>query len=146
MPASSYPLDDVLPHRAPMQLISEIVSVDLAAKKLTAAVDVTAAWCENWAAIEFMAQTAAALAGIGDRANGWQGAPRPGFLLGTRRLDLAIDRFEVGRRYLVTAENTFGDEEAASFTCEIKDGEKTVASAILNAYRPADAASFVAEH
>lgn len=119
-----------------MVLIDEVVECDLDASSLTAAVTIKPQWQENWTAIEFMAQTAAALAGAADRAEGYKGPPRPGFLLGTRRLELSIDRFTVGKRYLVTAKNEFRDGGAASFFCEIRDGDAVVASATLNAYRP----------
>lgn len=143
MPASSLPLDEVLPHRPPMVLIDEIVSCDLKAGTLSAAVTVRREWCENWVAIEFMAQTAAALAGTVDRAEGYTGPARPGFLLGTRRLDLDLDRFEVGARYLITATCAFVDAETASFECEITRDGRTVAKATLNAYRPSDVQEFM---
>lgn len=139
MQASSYSLGELIPHRDVMVLIDEVVSCDLAAATLTAAFTAKPQWQENWAAIEFMAQTAAALAGASDRAAGWRGAPRPGFLLGTRKLELFLDRFVVGRRYLATARNSFCADGAASFECEIRDGETLVAKATLTAYRPDDA-------
>ena len=145
MRASSSPLDDVLPHRPPMVLIDEIVSFDSAAGALTAAVTAKREWCENWVAIEFMAQTAAALAGKVDRAEGYAGPARPGFLLGTRRLTLDLDRFNVGERYLITAKCAFSDAETASFECAIRHGDKVVATAALNAYRPQDIRGFMAE-
>lgn len=145
MPVSSSPLDDVLPHRKPMVLIDEIVSFDAAAGSLTAAVTPVPAWCENWVAIEYMAQTAAALAGKVDRLEGYAGPARPGFLLGTRRLDLGLDRFEVGVRYLVTATCAFSDTETASFDCAVTRDGDVVAKATLNAYRPRDIHGFMEE-
>ena len=128
-----------------MVLIDEIVSFDREGESLVAAVTVKREWCESWVAIEFMAQTAAALAGLADRAGGYEGPARPGFLLGSRRLDLRLERFEVGRRYLVTAVCNFSDAEAASFDCTIEDGTEMVAQATLNAYRPDDVKGFMEE-
>lgn len=130
-------LEELIPHRDAMVLIDEIVSCDLAAARLEAAVTIKPQWCENWAAIEFMAQTAAALAGAADRADGWMGPPRPGFLLGTRKLELFIDRFTVGHRYIVSAHNAFFADGAASFECAITDPEtgSVVARATLSAFR-----------
>ena len=145
MPASSYRLEDFLPHRPPMVLIDEIVSFDKGSESLVAAVTAKREWCESWVAIEFMAQTAAALAGIADRESGYEGPARPGFLLGSRKLELNLERFEVGRRYLVKAACNFSDAEAASFDCSIEDGDVTVARATLNAYRPEDVKSFMEE-
>ena len=137
-------VEDLIPHRAPMALIDEVVSVDLAAGTLVAAFSARREWSESWAAVEYMAQTAAALAGAADRAAGHVGAPRPGFLLGTRRMDLALARFEPGRRYTAKATSVFADADSASFECEIMDGDAVVASATLNAFRPPDAAAFLA--
>lgn len=144
MPALSFPpLETLVPHRETMLLIDEVASCDYGKGELVAAFSARRGWCENWAAIEYMAQGAAALAGIADRQEGWQGAPRPGFLLGTRKLELDFERFEPGRRYTVHVQNAFRDADAASFVCEIFDGEKRVAAATLNAYRPPDVGAFL---
>ncbi len=143
MQASSCRLDDLLPHRPPMTLIDEVLSFDPEARTLAAAVVARPAWNESWAAIEFMAQTAAALAGASDRQAGREGPPRPGFLLGTRRLELDLPRFETGRLYVATATCVFEDAESASFECAVSDGGRVVARAVLNAYRPENIETFM---
>lgn len=145
MPASSFPyrLEDLIPHRPPMVLLDEIVSFDESDRSLVAATTAREEWSENWAAIEYMAQAAAALAGVFDRLEDSAAPAKPGFLLGTRKLTLDLPRFEVGKRYLVTVRNEFFDDETASFACEIRDGDAVVASAILNAYRPSDIGAFL---
>ena len=143
MPASSFRLEDILPHRPPMRLIDEVVSFDEAAREAVVAATIRPEWSGNWVAIELMAQAAAALAGIFDRLSGMTGPARAGFLLGTRRLTLDVPRFETGRRYLVSAKAVFCDADAASFECAVRDGEAVVARAILNAYRPADVGEFL---
>ena len=143
MQPSSFPLEEILPHRPPMVLLDEVVSFDESDGSLVAAATIRPEWSENYVAIELMAQASAALAGIYDRLVGGKDPARPGFLLGTRRLSLDIDRFEVGRRYLVTSKNVFRDGDAASFECSVRDGDKTVADAVLNAYRPYDISSFL---
>lgn len=138
-------LADLLPHRPPMVLIDEVVSYAGDEQKLTAAVTVKPGWCENWTAIEFMAQTAAALVGRIDREEHPGETPRPGFLLGSRRLELRLERFAVGARYLVTAQAVFSDGAAASFACEIlSPAGECVARATLNAFRPDSLADFLA--
>jgi len=140
----SYSLAELLPHRPPMVLIDEIVDFDADARALTAAVTVREEWTGNWVAIEYMAQAAAALVGLFDRAEHATCPARPGFLLGTRRLTLELPRFEVGARYLVRVVNEFADAEAAAFVCTIlSPAGETVATANLNAYRPADVAAFL---
>jgi predicted hotdog family 3-hydroxylacyl-ACP dehydratase len=145
------PLDELLPHRPPMVLIDSVESFDAEAKRLTARVTIgenqlffTGDGVPNWVAIEYMAQTAAALVGCHDRYDG--NPARPGLLLGTRRLELKLEKFEVGRTYRIIAENVFGDSDAASFACTIEDDDgKTVATASLNAYRPPDMEQFLKE-
>ena len=145
MPASSFPyrLEDLIPHRPPMVLLDEIVSFDESDRSLVAATTAREEWSENWAAIEYMAQAAAALAGVFDQMENPSSPAKPGFLLGTRKLQLDFTRFEVGRRYFVSVRNEFFDVESASFSCEIRDGEKVIATAILNAYRPASVTEFL---
>lgn len=141
----SYSVADLIPHRLPMALIDEIVDLDIDARKLTAAFTVRGEWTGNWVAIEYMAQTAAALAGAFDRLENADRPARPGFLLGTRRLTLNLPRFECGARYLATASCEFADAEAASFACTIRtEAGEEGASAILNAYRPTDVSAFLA--
>ncbi len=144
MPASSYRLEDVLPHRPPMVLLDEIVSVDEKERSLVARATIRGEWCENWASIELMAQAAAALAGVFDRAAGSTRPARPGFLLGTRRIRMYVPAFEVGKTYEVTAKDVFSDAESASFECSVRDGDAVAAEAVLNAYRPNDVTAFMA--
>lgn len=145
MPASSYRLEDILPHRPPMVLLDEVLSVDEKEHSLVASATIRPEWRENWSAVELMAQASAALAGVIDRVSGSDHPARPGFLIGTRRIKFAVPSFEVGHRYLVTAKDVFSDEEAASFECTVRNGDKVVASAVLNAYRPNDVASFMSQ-
>ena len=125
MQASSYPVESLVPHRPPMSLLDEIVSCDMKEGTLSAAFSARREWAENWSAIEYMAQAAAALAGAADRAGGYEGPPKPGFLLGTRKMGLDFDRFEPGKRYIARARSVLIDEEAGSisvtFTCSKTD-------------------------
>ena len=147
------PLDELLPHRPPMVLIDAVESFDAAAKRLTARVTIgenqmffDGQGVPNWVAIEYMAQTAAALVGYYDRHVAPGQPVRPGLLLGTRKLDLKLERFEAGKTYHVVAENAFSDSDAASFVCRIEnDTGATVATANLNAYRPPDMEQFLKE-
>lgn len=140
----SFSLAELLPHRPPMVLIDEVVDVDVERKSLIAAFVAKDEWSGNWVAIEYMAQTAAALAGYFDRLERADRPARPGFLLGTRKLELKLEKFSVGGRYRVRATNEFSDGEAASFACEIEDERgEVVATAMLNAYRPENVADFL---
>ena len=151
----TWSLDDLLPHRAPMVLIDGVESFDPVARSLTARVSITPdhvlfstalGGVPNWAAIEFMAQAAAALAGCIDKERDPSQPARPGLLLGTRRLDLRTDSFAAGRTYSVNVISAFWDDETASFECTVVDDSGVVvAEAALNAYRPNDFGKFLTE-
>ena len=138
MPASSLKVEDLVPHRPPMVLIDAVESVDLPSATLVASFTAREEWSGNWFALEYMAQTAAALAGAFDKAAG-EAACRPGVLLGTRRLDLGIARFVPGAKYCVKAVREYEDGDSAAFSCEIResgDGSGSSAcSATLTACR-----------
>ena len=98
----------------------------------------------SWVAIEYMAQAAAALVGRYDQLAAPGTPPRPGFLLGTRKLSLDLERFEDGATYRIFVGESFSDGDAAAFECRISDSSgKVVASAILNAFRPQNLAEFL---
>ena len=147
------PLEELLPHRPPMVLIDAVESFDADAKRLVARVTIgenqqffDGKGVPNWVAIEYMAQTAAALVGYYDKHVAPGQPARPGLLLGTRKLDLKLERFEAGKTYRIVAENAFSDSDAASFVCSIEDDTgATVATANLNAYRPPDMEKFLKE-
>ena len=148
-----FSLEDLLPHRPPMVLIDEVESFDFEKKRLVARVTITekqlfytAGGVPNWVAIEYMAQAAAALVGYHDKHLAPDLPVRPGLMLGTRKLDLKLARFEAGKTYRIVAENVFNDADAASFACRIEDeAGETVATANLNAYRPPDMEQFMKE-
>ena len=139
MPVSSWKVDDLIPHRPPMVLIDDIESIDLEAGSLVASFTAKEQWRGNWFSIEYMAQTAAALAGAFDKAEKDGAGSRPGFLLGTRRLELGIAEFVSGTRYFVKAVREYEDGDSAAFACEIWEagGESKPAkcTAVLTAYR-----------
>ena len=143
----------LLPHRPPMVLIDGVEAFDSEAKRVVVSMKVddsnpffSDGGVPSWTAIEYMAQASAALVGLRDRSLAPDCAPRPGVLLGTRRMVLELERFLAGSSYHISAECVFEDTDAASFQCEIRDDADTVvASATLNAYRPPDMATFLKE-
>ncbi len=144
----------LLPHRPPMVLIDGVEVFDPDAKRVVVSVKIddsnpffSDGGVPSWVAIEYMAQASAALVGLRDRSCAPDCAPRPGMLLGTRRMEVGLSHFVAGEAYHASAECVFEDSDAASFQCEIRDAaECVVASATLNAYRPLDMAAFLKEH
>ncbi len=148
-------LEELLPHRAPMVFLDRVESYDPDLRTLTAVIEITSKHVlysqaidgvPNWAAIEFMAQASAALAGVFDKAQDPDRPARPGLLLGTRKLDVRVESFANGRTYSVSASCEFWDEEGAAFSCSISDDSGSiVAEAALNAFRPQNLQQFLKE-
>ena len=145
-------LSALLPHRPPMVLLDGVESFDDAGRSLVAFVKITpdspffvlGSGVPSWVAIEYMAQAAAALVGRFDQLTVPDAPPRPGFLLGTRKLLLDLEHFEEGATYRIFAGEIFSDGAAAAFECRISDSSgKVVASASLNAFRPQDLSEFI---
>ena len=134
---------DFLPHRPPMILLAELISVDVPG--VASAVPDTSPSCIFYdpemkgvpagAALEYMAQTMALAVGVERRRRGQK--TKVGFVLGTRRLEVKVSTFESGKRYVVNAKCVYGDDEFASFDCSITDPDGvTVATALFTAYQP----------
>jgi predicted hotdog family 3-hydroxylacyl-ACP dehydratase len=128
---------EVLPHSAPMILLDEIVacggpsircrttirsdSMFLAAGRVRAIVS-----------LEYMAQAAAAFAGMRGRTIG--APPGIGYVIGAREMTLAVDQFEIGDGLLVDAEEVWREERMSSFRCRVIRDGRCVAEASLNFY------------
>ena len=139
MQVSSWKVEDLIPHRPPMVLIDNIESVNLESSSLVASFTAKEQWRGNWFAIEYMAQTAAALAGAFDKVSDDGARGRPGLLLGTRRLELGIAEFVPGVHYFVKAVREYVDGDSAAFACEIwkagGESQSPKCTATLTAYR-----------
>ena len=89
------------------------------------------------AALEYMAQTMALAVGCRARRAGV--APKRGYVLGSRRLEITLPVFRRDGKYRVHAKCAYTDEEFASFDCTISEaGGDIVASAALTAFQPSD--------
>jgi predicted hotdog family 3-hydroxylacyl-ACP dehydratase len=72
-----------------------------------------------WVGIEYMAQCAAVHGGLVARASGE--APRPGLLLGSRRVVFRCEGFAPGRILEVTARHAAGRGPTLAFDCALLD-------------------------
>ena len=120
-------LTEILPHRPPMVYLDRVVSFDEG--EIVCAATVGAEPCllpqnadgsiPTWLGLEYMAQTAAAYAGmcaLRDKL-----PVRRGVLLGTRKLELFVPSLTAGRKLLVSALPQSEDEDMRIFECSIKD-------------------------
>lgn len=143
-PVSRFSADilELLPHRPPMLLINELVSVDSTLAKARVLIDTETAFFEpglgvpSWIGLEYMGQTAALIAGYQLKMG--LAEPHLGFLLGTRRFVAQCACYCANRWLEISChEQAIVGDSLANFDCAIRyDGEsECLASAKLSVYR-----------
>ncbi|EIJ46052.1 3-hydroxydecanoyl-(acyl-carrier-protein) dehydratase [Herbaspirillum sp. GW103] len=145
------PIEQLLPHAAPMILIDRVVAVSH--DQLQAELEIRhdslfrqGSGVGAWVGIEYMAQSIAAWAGYHELRQG--GRAKIGFLLGSRRYHCAVPEFATGMRLgvsvqlLLQAENGLG-----SFECRITDlaTQQELAQATVSVFQPHDATHYLQE-
>jgi predicted hotdog family 3-hydroxylacyl-ACP dehydratase len=98
----------------------------------------------SYVSLEYMAQAIGVWSGMKGRQQNKE--PQIGFLLGTRKLDLAIPAFKEGSDLHVYGQSKYNDGEMAAFKCWINIQEEQVASAVLNIFQPQNMESFLPNH
>ena len=134
------PIQSLLPHEPPMLWIDEVLSHEgeLVVCRLTIRAEhvfVEDGVVEPLIAIEWMAQSVATLVGLWDRSNDLD--PRPGFLIAIPEARFEVDEFRVGDQLTLRARRVWGDDQLASFECEVERLGLVVATAQLSVYRRA---------
>lgn len=135
----SYPsIQSLLPHEPPMLWVDEVVEhrADSVVCRLTIRAEhvfVENGQVEPLIAVEWMAQAVAALVGLWDRHNDLD--PRPGFLIAIPEACFKVDTFAVGDELTLRATRVWGDDQLASFECEVERLGLQVATAQLSVYR-----------
>lgn len=137
------PIAGLVPHQAPMCLLDDVLEADdehLVAEVTPRRDDLfaTDAGIPGWVGIEWLAQAIAAWSGL--RAVSTGGAPRLGFLLGTRRYRCTTEHFLFSRpvRVVITLDYMAGNGLGA-FRGRLFDAAgNECASATLNVFEPDD--------
>ena len=138
---------DLLPHDPPMVLLDRYISSD--EKELIAETDITPAsqfYTEGlgvpaYIGIEYIAQAVSAFNGLKDQQSGR--VVRPGFLLGSRNVQITADYFDPDAIITTRVEMSFNDGEMAVFDGHVfQDGQLKV-KARINAYQPENPAAFI---
>lgn len=144
---------NLLPHKPPMVLISNVLNYSIEDKFLVANVlinksdvffDTTINGVPSYIGLEYMAQSIGCFSGIYDLSSPRKKDPRIGFIMGTRNFKNFINVFSLNRSYTIEVKEILFEEEIASFECKIfDDEEKLCQEAILNAYRPLNLNKFL---
>ena len=133
-------MDTWVPHRGAMNLLDGVEHC--ADQSIVAHVRVPATGMfvadggvPAWVGIEYMAQAVAAWSGARSRAAG--GSPRIGYLLGSRRYEAHVSKFETGAELRVHAQcELMGDNGLGMFDCRITQGERVLAAGRLSVFEP----------
>ncbi|MDN6298202.1 MAG: hypothetical protein L0J54_09310 [Halomonas sp.] len=137
------PIAGLVPHKGAMCLLDDVLEAD--AEHLVAEVTprrddlfATDAGIPGWVGIEWLAQAIAAWSGL--RAVSAGGAPRLGFLLGTRRYRCATEHFSFSRpvRVEISLDYMAGNGLGAFSGRLLDDAGNECASATLSVFEPDD--------
>lgn len=134
-------IEELLPHRAPMMLLSSLldwgddfieVSVDHSTPSLFSDENGN---IPSWVGIEYMAQAISAFAGIESKKKGLPVSI--GFLLGTRKYQVFTECFNAGEQLIVRAERTYRSEDnIVQFHCLITCNGERLATSDIKAIQP----------
>jgi len=132
------PIETLLPHRAPMLWIDEILERDGDRVRCALTPRAEHLFVENGRvepliAIEWMAQTVAALVGMRDRDQCLD--PRPGYLIAIPDSRFHVTHFDLGVRLEIEAERVWGDDQLASFECKVMRDDMLCATSQVSVYR-----------
>lgn len=121
-----------------MLLLDEVVSrqgerIDCTAMIRAGAPFVSGDRARAVVALEYMAQGAAAFAGLLARDRGEE--IRIGFLVAVREMDLARDWIGVGARMVIEVERVWGDAMLGHFKCSVREHGEVFARASLSVVR-----------
>lgn len=140
-----FPLDRLLPLKPPMILLQE--PIGYADDRFCAGLSIQSdtlflqeSGVPSYIALEYMAQTAGAMAGLFALLSG-----KPvsiGLLLGTRNFHTSRNWYRIGDRLTIFAETKYHDEEMGAVACKVMVEGDITAEAQLNLYRPKDALQF----
>jgi predicted hotdog family 3-hydroxylacyl-ACP dehydratase len=145
----AFAITELLPHRAPMCWLDELVAIGADSITTRLVIRADALFYEPelgmpaWVGLEYMAQTVAAYSGHERVTRGQQ--PQIGLLLGTRHYRNHVDYFPLGAVLDVHATMLLRDaSDLVAFACEIRHGAAVLAQADVKAIRPDDLQSVLA--
>ncbi|MBE0457532.1 3-hydroxylacyl-ACP dehydratase [Pseudoalteromonas sp. KG3] len=146
-----HPIENVLPHTAPMILIDSldkydedtgICSVMITSQSNFYNVDTQSV--PSHVGIEYMAQTIAAYANANQLDNGSEVAI--GFLVSSRKYQMHCTGFNLHSTLTIEVVKLYSEANGLSaFECVIKEGERVLVDAKINVFQPENPEQFLAE-
>lgn len=148
MNMSSWKIEDLVPHKASMSLLDEVLDAnDISARAAVRIAedsllfDASLGGVPASTGIEYMAQAIAMFAGAQARRAG--SVPAVGFLLGTRRFVAHVPVFALGALLEICVEQELRDDQMAAFNCRILEGGDILVEARLSVFQPNDVEEFL---
>lgn len=141
MSAQSYPpIADLIPHAGGMLLLDRVLSHQATHTVCATSADRSPLFANSdgsvpsWVGVEYMAQCAAVHGELANRSRGQE--PRPGMLLGSRRIEIHADVFAAGDSLEVTARHHMGESGLVAFDCSIRSASsgETLVEGRVNLY------------
>jgi predicted hotdog family 3-hydroxylacyl-ACP dehydratase len=128
------PVAELVPHEPPMILVDELVEWSPTQARVRAHVRrggpfVSDGRLPATILLEYMAQAIAVADGMAGRGNGRRDI---GLLLGVRELNLAVDFVSAGDTLDIHVVQRFLDDKMASYACEVRRDDQTLASGAVN--------------
>ncbi|WP_219703569.1 hypothetical protein [Marinomonas lutimaris] len=145
--ASDYSVTELVPHSGRMSLLTKIL--DYGDGWLAAEVEIKTDsmfsdefGVPSWVGLEYLAQAIGAYAGLQERLHG--GAPKLGFLLGTRKYTSTKEYFSIGSILTIKViKNLQAENGLSAFDCILHSSDDCDASARLNVFQPKNADEFL---
>lgn len=143
------PVRDLLPHRATMLLVDNLLEDSLEYVRVDATVRREMIFCTDeglpgWVGIELMAQCVGCWAGL--RRLERQQQVQLGFLLGTRKYESQTPVIPVGTRLEIDARLEIVSEQGlAVFLCSIMRDGAVIATGSLNVFQPDNVDDYIKE-
>jgi len=132
----------LIPHRQPMLLINQLLSVSANSSQALVVIDEQTPFFQNgygvpaWIGLEYMGQTSALIAGHQRREGLLE--PHLGFLMGSRKYQSRVAYFKDQQLLVVSCkEAALVGDSLATFSCTINDEDsgQEIASALLSVFR-----------
>jgi len=139
--ALSYPpISELIPHADGMLLLNRVLAHQETHTVCGTSADRSPLFANpdgsvpSWLGIEYMAQCAAVHGELENRSRGER--PRPGLLLGSRRIEFHADVFRAGDPLEVTARHHMGECGLVAFDCSIRSvaSDETLVEGRVNLY------------
>jgi predicted hotdog family 3-hydroxylacyl-ACP dehydratase len=138
-------IEDLIPHRAPLRLLDELVShsaeVTMCRVRITPeSTFVRQGQVPCLVAVEYIAQCIGAHSTLESirAAGGAPVSPRIGYIIGVRTFELHRSHFLVGDELMVSARHVWGNHQAAAFHGQVTCGDSVAAEGDLTVALPAD--------